>query len=42
MRKWMIGAALVAVAGAAVGTAIAVSWLRNYGHRAVTLARRYR
>ena len=38
MRKWMIGAALVAVAGAAVGIAIGVSWLRNYGHRTVTIA----
>jgi hypothetical protein len=38
MRKWMIGAALVAVAGAAVGIAIGVTWLRNYGHRTVTIA----
>jgi hypothetical protein len=38
MRKWMIGAALVALAGAAVGIAIGVSWLRNYGHRTVTIA----
>jgi len=38
MRKWKIGAALVAVAGAAVGIAIGVSWLRNYGHRTVTVA----
>jgi hypothetical protein len=38
MRKWMVGAALVAVAAAAVGIAFAVSWLRNYGHRTVTVA----
>lgn len=38
MRRWMIGAALVVVAAAAVGIAIGVSWLRNYGHRTVTVA----
>jgi hypothetical protein len=38
MRKWMIGAALVVVAAAAVGIAIGASWLRNYGHRTVTVA----
>jgi len=38
MRRWMIGGALVAVAAAAVGIAIGVAWLRNYGHRTVTIA----
>jgi hypothetical protein len=38
MRRWRIGAALVAAAAAAVGIAIGVSWLRNYGHRTVTVA----
>ena len=38
MRRWMIGAALVAVAAAAVGIATGVSWLRDYGHRTVTVA----
>jgi hypothetical protein len=34
----MIGPALVLAAAAAVGIALGVSWLRNYGHRTVTVA----
>ena len=38
MSKWRIGAAVVAAAAAAVGLVIGISWLRNYGHRTVTVA----